>query len=208
MSEETLKVSDEGQWIKRHWLPMTLATIVLLALIWLSTAWIASLSNSGSTVGLASAGGFVISVVGLLVSFSGFALTLEQIALAREEVRGAKRESARIKLSLESYDSAHEASQAAYALKAASEYLKLDSLPQLASSYSDCCHSLVLIRENVSDLPEDIIEGIREAEAYIEGLCSRIDKKQVVPLDKSPSEMRRHSLLIKKIQIFLQRKAI
>jgi hypothetical protein len=200
--------SKTWDWLRRNAVLAAALSLLLLIGIAIATVWVAQLNLPVGRVGTINALGTVLSVTGLLLSIGGFTLTLQQIAQTRSDVEATQAEASRIRLSLETYESAHEASQAAYALKSAKGHLELGSYPQLASSYSDCSQSLTLIRENVADLPSDLIAGIEDAESYIEGLCLKIDKGTLKLGEKHIAEMRRHSLLIRKIQIYLQRKSI
>ena len=200
--------SGNWSWLRRNAVLVSALSLLLVIGIAVATVWVARLNLPVGRVGMTNALGTVLAVVGLLLSIGGFTLTLQQIAQTRSDLEATQAEASRIRLSLETYESAHEASQAAYALKSAKGHMELGSHPQLASSYSDCSQSLTLIRENVADLPADLIAGIEDAETYIEGLCLKIDRGTLKVGEKHIAEMRKHSLLIRKIQIFLQRKSI
>lgn len=195
-------------WWQRHIATAALSAIALTAVSIALTLWLGGMKPQENSVGIISAGGAVISVVGLLVSLGGFALTIHQITQAKSAIEAASHEAERIRLSLKTYDATQDATRAEYALKQAKQFFDQNQFDAAGKSYAKCSSALAMIKKNVDKLPDDLSESIDQADIYIENLCIKIDKG-ITSLDvKQKAEMRTHDRLIRSIQTHLQRNAI
>jgi hypothetical protein len=200
--------ADIDGWWKRHIAAVALSAVALTILTAAFTLWLGGMKPPESSVGYISAGGAVISVVGLLVSLGGFSLTIQQITQAKSAIEAASHEAERIRLSLKTYDATQDATRAEYALKQAKQYFDQNQYEAAGKSYAKCSSALAMIKKNVDGLPDELAEGIDQADTYIENLCMKIDKG-ITSIDvKQKAEMRTHDRLIRSIQTHLQRNAI
>lgn len=196
------------EWFNRHAALIILVGLLLVLIATGVTIWLARLPPPAGRTGILAALGAVLSILGVAVSLGGFALTLQQLSQTKTSIDAASKEAERIRLSLKTYDATQDATRAEYALQDAKRHFDRGDFPSGSSSYSNCASSLVMIRNNVENLPEEINEAIDLADKYIENLCIRIDKGNNSWDFKQKSELRSHDRLIKRIQTHLQRSAI
>ena len=197
----------DWRWARRNKFLVSISLLLSVILIWLVSSWLAKLSMPADRVGYINSLGIVFSVLGVALSLVGFGITFEQLSLARDDLEATQKEAERIRVHLATYDAGHEVAKATYALKAAKQHMDVGQLASMSNSYADFSESLLMIRDTVDELPEKILTEIDESVAYIDSLCAKLNK--ALPLnEKNSSEMRKHALLIRRIEVFMQRKAI
>jgi len=170
--------------------------------------WAFSTQNAAAVSGWA----FWIGVLGLLISLLGFWATLTQLKKAKSEIKIANDEAERIRLSLNKYDAAQEASKASYALQTARKYFGYGAWINGSESYEDFRKSLLTLKINAELSAELDTKKIDDAIFYISKLCEKIDRdhqKGISTVDyvKAKSVMRDHDQLITEITVAIQRKA-
>lgn len=197
----------DWRWVRRNKTLVSVSMLLSLIVVWGISSWLAQLSTPADRVGYINSLGIIFSILGVGLSVVGFGITFEQLSLARDDLEATQREAERIRVHLATYDAGHEVAKATYALKSAKQHMDMKQLVSMSNSYADFSESLLMIRDTVDGLPEKILSEIDESVSYIDSLCSKLDRAQ--PLnEKNSSEMRKHGLLIRKIEVFMQRKAI
>ena len=111
----------------------------------------------------------------LFLTIIGFTITWLQLVKTTSAAEAAKAESERIKISLNAYDLAQEASRAIFALQTAQKHLRSGSLFDAAENYEIYRRGLLTLRAGCKKLDPATVQSIDDASKYISHICSRIE---------------------------------
>jgi hypothetical protein len=143
-------------------------------------------------------------LIGLIVTLIGFGVTIVQLRRTKKVAEAIKSEAERIKLSLNTYDLAHGASRAQYALGTTRRHIRNGMWEDATETFEDFRRGLVALKANGAPLTDKQGSDIDAASKYILKLCLRIEQgaqRGNISIDvaKTLSIIRSHADLIDEI---------
>jgi hypothetical protein len=154
--------------------------------------------------------GFWLGILGFLITLIGFFITFRKISGAKKAAEDLKAEIGKIKISLDRYDVAHEASRANASLLYAAKSINNRSWQELSSSYAEFLKSIFIIRELKIQELQGMDGRISEAKDYAEKICERAEANTGGAMSareaaKLNSMVRKNELLLSSIKVAMQR---
>lgn len=181
------------RFFRKHLLKVLLAVGVVVLSTALATWHVANSAQPNEIkLGWIAATGFTLTALGVLISLAGFAITLEQIQVTNDEVAETQKEAQALRKSLVIYNAAQEATIASYAIKSAKRHYGVSANREFVECYDDFRRAIISIRQNVEEIPFEMIDAIDQADKYIVRLCQRIETGASINQSKVLTEIRSH----------------